>query len=114
MANYRAKEIIIIMIKQFANRRRVKRERGGGERLSSHTPLPPPPLLRIFRRIPVRVVRITHKAKDPPVISALHNNNDSRDNSSYILGGKSVSRGPGKQRREQNTYVYVYVYPLAY
>lgn len=37
---------------------------------------------------------ITHKAKDPPVISALHNNNDSRDNGSYILGGKSVSRRP--------------------
>lgn len=57
----------------------------------------------------MRVVRITHKAKDPPVISALHNNNDSRDNSSYILGGKSVSRGPGKQSREQSTYVCVCV-----
>lgn len=40
MANYRAKEIIIIMIKQFANRRRVKRERGGGETILSH-PSPP-------------------------------------------------------------------------
>lgn len=38
MANYRAKEIIIIMIKQFANRRRVKRERG--ETILSH-PSPP-------------------------------------------------------------------------
>lgn len=38
MANYRAKEIIIIMIKQFANRRRVKRERVGGTILSHPSP----------------------------------------------------------------------------
>lgn len=95
MANYRAKEIIIIMINNLPI---VDELRGDYPPLTLPSSLPTtPPHIPPYPRESC----ITHKAKDPPVISALHNNNDSRDNSSYILGGKSVSRGPGKQRREQ-------------
>lgn len=95
MANYRAKEIIIIMINNLPI---VDGLRGDYPPLTLPSSLPTtPPHIPPYPRESC----ITHKAKDPPVISALHNNNDSRDNSSYILGGKSVSRGPGKQRREQ-------------
>lgn len=69
--------------KQFANCRR------GWSRNALNLP-PSPSAPHCFSR----ESRIAHKAKDPPVISTLHNNNDSRDNGSYILGGKSVSRGP--------------------
>lgn len=48
-------------------------------------------------------------AKDPPVISTSHSHNESRDNGSYISGGKRVVRGPTVV--PNNAYAAAYAIP---